>query len=349
MANVDPSVFAGLAPEFLADRKLLADVANWADLCTAPRGAPVQHPESGINNHVLDDSRQWPDRSKIMQDNRPANLPMPDTTINHFFYHARVLSQPQLDKFEDPHRLLGDLLVNLTVNLTNQPGDVHDPQSPARQASGGQMGLHDALDHLFDNWSGAAKDKCLDYAGSIYDFLQHEQVIVAEAADALLAYCSVLVGARKKLVNLMRGFVSAMQKREAEDVSEDQAFPWGIVAAAVVAVASGGFGLAALPAAAATAEIVNAVAQPVLGLAGNVADKMLSSGGTNSVTSADYEAAARQYFHDADAIIEDVRKGITQIAQSYGDMESRYLPPPAPPLTKAEFDANHRELEPEAR
>lgn len=354
MTNAD-AYLGGLAPEYFENdgHQLLIDVANWADLCTAKRGSPVQHPESGINNHIYDEPGAWQEKSNEMLDNRPANLPLTDLTIDHFFYAARALSGPNLAAFGDPdaaHQLLGDGLLNITTNLTNQPGDLNDPNSPARGPGGGQMGLHDALDHLFDNWSGGAKEKCVEYAASVYDFMTSQQKTIAEAADALLAYCSVILGARRRMINLMRGFVAAMRKREAEDVAEDQEFPWGIVALAVVAVASGGFGLAAVAAgeaAVVTAEVVDAVAQPVLGLAGSVADKMLD-GDKGTVTSADYAAAAHDYLTKADQILDDARAGILKITQSYGAMESSHGKPPPPPLTKTQFDADHHQLEPEA-
>ncbi|HWD00942.1 MAG TPA: hypothetical protein VG674_00535 [Amycolatopsis sp.] len=345
MANTDPRFF-GLAPEFFENdgQRLLADVANWADLCTAPRGTPVRHPESGIDNHVPDQQPIGGDRTTPW-DNRPDNLPMPGLTIDHFFYAARALSGPDLPAFAADaaaHRLLGDGLVNITTNLTHQPGDPNDPHSPARQSSGGQMGLHDALDHLFDHWSGPAKEKCVEYAGSVYDFMTNQQEIIAGAADALLAYCSIILGARKKLINLMGGFVAAMQAKEAEDASKSTGFPWGLLIGVVATVATGGFGLVA---AVGTEALVAAVASPLLGVAGSVAGAVLT--GQNSITPDDYAAAAHDYLTKADEILNDAREGILAVTKSYSRMEAAYQPPP-PPLTKAQFDADHDQLEPDA-
>ncbi|MFJ1767437.1 hypothetical protein ACIOD2_44425 [Amycolatopsis sp. NPDC088138] len=343
MVNTDPGFFAGLAEEFFADNgiRLLTDVANWADLCTAPRGTPVQHPDSGINNHVFDENPAFGHQSQSLTDNRPGNLPMANVAIDRFFTAARALSGPEIGKFaapNAPHLLLQDGFRNLGSNLTNKPGGEND-------AEGGLMGLHDALDRLFENWRGSGADACRDYAGSVYTFMSHELEVIGGLVDAITAYCSVIVAARRRLIGLMRAFVGAMKAKEAEDVAEDQQFPWGLLAAGLATVVSMGFGLAALAAEATAVEIADAVLPPLAGMAATTADKLLDAG-DKQIPATDYAVAAQAYLTLADQVVDETRAAIEPITRQISEAARTFMEPPAPPITKVKFEAQPHALEP---
>lgn len=357
MDYFDPRYIQGLSPEFYENNgtKLLTDVANWADLCTEVRENPVYHPESGIDNlvHPGEYESSNPDEHVSGADNRPDNLPMnPPLTIDHFFYAARALSGPDLEGFAKvgaAHDLLGKGLVNITVNLTDQPGDLNDPRSPARQAGTGQDGLVNALHLLFENWEGTAATACAEYSAKLEEFMKAHQKVIASSADLLLAYCAIVRGARRKLIGLMGGFVDAMQKTEAEDTEASRQFQWGGLALMVGAIASGGFGLVAAVGGPA-AGLVDVAAQPLLGVAGNVADKVLTGDEKNPATSTipagDYADAAAAYLRATDVILNDARDGILTVTQAYNDVNHVYTQMPAAPISKSKFDDDHHQLEP---
>ncbi|MCR6488417.1 hypothetical protein M8542_36875 [Amycolatopsis sp. OK19-0408] len=340
-------LFFGLAPEFFEGdgTRLLTDVANWADLCTAPRGAPVQHPESGINNQVYEKS-VLADGSPL--DNRPANLPMPDVTIGRFFAAAHAVSGPDIDLFGAagaPHALLQAACLNLGSNLTNKAGGGADP-------AGGLMGLHDALERLFENWQGSAAEACKDYAGSLYTFMAHELEVMAGLVDVLTAYCATVKAARRRLIGLMQAFVAAMRAKEAEDVANAQQFPWGLVAAALATVVGLGFGLAGAIEAAviagtevSTTGAASVLLPPLASMAATTADKMLDSG-TKYIPATDYAVAAKTYLHMANQVVEDVRSSTASLTQQVTDMLDGFMDPPPPPLTKVKFEADPHALEP---
>lgn len=357
MDYFDPVYIQGLSPEFYENNgtKLLTDVANWADLCTEVREQPVYHPESGIDNqiHPADNQSPNPDEHVSGADNRPPNLPMnPPLTIDHFFYAARALSGPNLEGFAAvgaAHDLLGKGLVNVTINLTNQPGDPNDPRSPARQAGTGQDGLINAMHLLFENWEGPAAKACADYSAKVAEFMTAHQKVIANSADLILAYCAIVRGARRKLIGLMGGFVDAMLKTEAEDTESARQFQWNALALAVGAIATGGFGLAPVV----TAEVVeasaviSAVAQPLLGVAGNVADKVLNGDkdnppATNGIPVGDYADAAAAYLRATDDVLNDAREAILRVTQAYNDVNDMYMQMPPSPIKPGPDDKDHK-------
>jgi hypothetical protein len=57
------------------------------------------------------------------------------------------------------------------------------------------MGLHDALDRLFEDWRGSGADAGRDYAGSVHTFMSHELQVMGGLVDAITAYCSMIVAA----------------------------------------------------------------------------------------------------------------------------------------------------------
>ncbi|HWD00852.1 MAG TPA: hypothetical protein VG674_00060 [Amycolatopsis sp.] len=347
MVNTDPEFFAGLAEEFFEGDgiHLLTDVANWADLCTAPRGTPVQHPDSGINNQVY---REETAMGPSAFDNRPATLPMANLAIENFFTAARLLSGPVLADFGAegaPHRLLQGAFVNLGTNLTNRPGGETDPD-------GGMMGLHDALERLFDHWRGDAAEACKDYAGAIYTFMAHELAVIAALVDAITAYSSIVLAGRKRLIGLMRAFVGAMRAKEAEDVANAQQFPWGLVFAAGAMLVTMGFGLAAVATAVvaegteiAVAAGLNEVLPPLASMVATTADKLLD-GGDKTIPATDYAVAAQAYLDAANQVVDDTRAAVEPLTKQITDALDRFMDPPAPPLTKVKFEADNHSLEP---
>lgn len=355
MDYFDPRYIQGLSPEFYENNgtKLLTDVANWADLCTEVREQPVYHPESGIDNQVRPGENQSPNPDEHVSgaDNRPPNLPMnPPLTIDHFFYAARALSGPNLEGFAAvgaAHDLLGKGLVNVTINLTDQPGDLNDPRSPARQAGTGQDGLINAMHLLFENWEGPAAKACADYSAKVEEFMKAHQKVIATSADLILAYCTIIRGARRKLIGLMGGFVDAMLKTEAEDTEAARQLQWGALAQAVSFIASGGLGLVAA-AGGEVIEIANAVAQPLIGTAGNVADKLLTGekndAPTKTVPVGDYADAAAAYLRATDDILNDARDGILKITQAYNAVNLIYTQMPPSPIKPGPGDDH--DLEP---
>lgn len=346
MVDTDPEFFAGLAKEFFDGDgiHLLTDVANWADLCTAPRGAPVQHPDSGINNHVTKSATAM---GPSPLDNRPDNLPMPDLAIEAFFTAARLLSGPVIADFGtegSPHHLLQGAFINLGTNLTNTPGGETDPE-------GGMMGLHDALERLFEHWSGDAAEACKNYAGAIYTFMAHELEVIAALVDAITAFSSIVLAGRKRLIGLMRAFVGAMRAKEAEDVAEAQQFPWGLVFAAAAMLVSMGFGLAAAVEVVAGEVVVdvaagaNAVLPPLTSMAATTADKLLD-GGDKMIPATDYATAAKAYLDAANLVVTETHDAIQPLTEQIKATLSQFMDPPAPPLTKVKFEADNHSLEP---
>ncbi|MBO0840752.1 MAG: hypothetical protein J2O49_08030, partial [Sciscionella sp.] len=225
--------------------KLLIWVANWADLCTAPRNMEVLHP--GEWGYASIDNRYGGDGMSGDYENRPYDLPIPGLTIDHFFGDALALTGQEMAELGEVYQIVVGDYVNFNRNLNNAPDDQTNVPIDQRIHQDTEPEFQRGLEVLFQTWTGPAREACQLYASHLIGYLETEKSIVGDFAQCLTAYGSIIRTARRNVVQHMQTFVNQMSAKAANDEAQtehENQFAIAACSAVVAGLISGGFGAA---------------------------------------------------------------------------------------------------------
>jgi hypothetical protein len=306
--DISPAVYESLTADFQAHQDLLISVANWADLVTAPRGDWVYHPHDGINN--------YPDQvpgstsqagapppaghgkySTPPEENRPPDLPVAGMSIDKFYDGARLLSGQGLNDISHLFNIVASDWSDLGTHIVSGAGN-------------GQPGeFRAAMNDIFKSWHGTAASECENYVEAIIGYITVEQKRVSGLADCLAAYGGIIVNARKSLIELMKGFVTAMGAQMAHDAEVEQKESAQFITGAASTVASAAVSIVlGLPEVGA-ADIAKSFITVAISLANSAIQQ---AEGKSKNLGGGYAAITNSYFQEMNGVLQDARKGLVE-------------------------------------